>query len=77
MIDKYCVECGKELIKDFIKWYDRQTGEPVYHMVCPSGICKHTGCNHRFVSIGFFKTKQKCTLCGHVEYTSQDYGPFP
>jgi len=61
-----------KLINGDLKEYDEETCEPIYHMKCPSGLCNHTGIDHRYKKRRFFKRlyaqgDYECIKCGDIE----------
>lgn len=63
---KYCITCGEKLIKDKIISYDSETGHPIFLMICPTKLCKHTNIRHDYTIIkNWFNNIIVCNKCGH------------
>lgn len=76
MEPKFCRVCGKECIEvetnyDYpTKEYDENTGQLIMRYKCPTGICKHEGCYHNYVTAKWwhnFVGKRTCLNCGTVQ----------
>ena len=61
-MENYCFKCGKKCIDVELDTWNTETGEKNTKRVCPSGICDHTGCEHRF------SLKNVCLICGETVY---------
>ena len=65
---KYCTKCGKELITVAKEGFDETTGKRNTKMVCPTGLCEHTGHCHAYYSssiwLGMFSDIVVCRKCG-------------
>ena len=60
--DKYCIKCGKKLIKDKLLRYEGETGAPVYSRICPTKECGHNGINHVWLK-KWHHLGKKCFKC--------------
>ena len=58
--DRYCKKCGSKLIKKETNEYNKKTGKINYVLVCPSGICGHTGIGHEW--------KEKLSFIEKINY---------
>lgn len=71
-MEKYCKECGQELVNGGFKGFDEETGKIVHYKVCPVGKCGHTGISHNFkLKWGgvFSHSKNVCVDCGFTPYS--------
>ena len=64
----YCKKCGTKLEDAVCNYYDEETGERVYQMVCPNYNCE-ANCDfwgHKYKNRRWWCYEAECIKCGYI-----------